>query len=229
MPDKHPYVPSLGGLSKAITHFRKSFPASVNAVTSKKLGFAPNNESYVMNVLRFLNLIKKDDKRSDNGLAIFSHHDDGAFANAFEAQVRDSYSGLFDPYGEQSWNLDRDALISFFRTSDQTTEIVGKRQTTTFQLLAKFAGRGGPPQNTTRELIPLTGSRRSCAVRATSRNSDRTSLEECARSPNETFILAFPLTFVSSSTMVTIHKPRSKRSSLSTRKYRDIQPAAALG
>ena len=74
MADKHPYVPSLGGLSKTIIHFRKSFPASVNAVTLKKLGFAPNNESYVMNVLRFLNLIDSDDKKSDVGATVFSHH-----------------------------------------------------------------------------------------------------------------------------------------------------------
>ncbi len=139
MADKHPYVPSLGGLSKTIIHFRKSFPASVNAVTLKKLGFAPNNESYVMNVLRFLNLIDSDDKKSDVGATVFSHHDDAVFAKAFGAQVQDSYSALFDLHGEQSWNLNKDSLISFFRTSDQTTEIVGRRQATTFQLLARFA------------------------------------------------------------------------------------------
>ena len=156
MADKHPYVPSLGGLSKTITHFRKSFPASVNAVTLKKLGFAPNNESYVMNVLRFLNLIDSDDKKSDVGATIFSNHDDAVFAKALGAQVQDSYSALFDLHGEKSWNLDKDALMSFFRTSDQTTEIVGRRQATTFQLLAKFADHADSPRPKSPEPDPKT-------------------------------------------------------------------------
>ena len=54
MADKHPYVQGLGALVQVVTHFRKSFPAKVDASTLKKLGFAPNNESYVLNVLRFL-------------------------------------------------------------------------------------------------------------------------------------------------------------------------------
>ena len=48
MADRHPYVSSLGGLVQVINHFRRSFPDTVNAGTLKRLGYAPNNESYVL-------------------------------------------------------------------------------------------------------------------------------------------------------------------------------------
>ena len=46
MADKHPYVQGPGALVQAVTHFRRSFPATVDAGALKKLGIAPNNESY---------------------------------------------------------------------------------------------------------------------------------------------------------------------------------------
>ena len=146
MADKHPYVSAPGGLEKTLSHLRRSFPTAVNSSTLKKLGFAPNNESYVLNVLRFLNLIDETGKKTSAGATIFSKRNDTAFAPAFGAQIQKSYSGLFDLHGDQSWKLDKDALASFFRASDQTTEIVGQRQATTFQLLAKHAGRGDTPE-----------------------------------------------------------------------------------
>ena len=60
MADKHPYVPAPGGLAKAINHFRSSLPPTVTAETLKKLGYAPKNDSYVLNVLRYLGLIGED-------------------------------------------------------------------------------------------------------------------------------------------------------------------------
>ena len=152
MADRHPYVSSPGGLEKTLNHFKNAFPPTVNSNTLKKLGFAPNNESYVMNVLRFLNFIDENDKKTDAGATVFSNHDNNAFEQAFAANVEDAYSGLFELHDEQSWNLDKDALISFFRTTDQTTAIVGQRQAATFQLLARFAGRGNAPQPRTKNL-----------------------------------------------------------------------------
>ncbi len=64
MADKHPYVSAPGNLVQVINHFRKSFPAKVNADTLKKLGFAPKNESYVLNVLRHLGLIDDDGNKN---------------------------------------------------------------------------------------------------------------------------------------------------------------------
>src|SRR5262245_20969757 len=36
--ERHPYAPGSGGISAAISQFRKSFPATVNAETLKQLG-----------------------------------------------------------------------------------------------------------------------------------------------------------------------------------------------
>jgi hypothetical protein len=42
---------------KTIEQLRRSFPKTVNAETLKKLGIAPQNESYIINVLRFIGVI----------------------------------------------------------------------------------------------------------------------------------------------------------------------------
>ena len=51
MADKHPYVTAPSYLVQVINQFRKSFPAAVTADTLKKLGFAPKNESYILNII----------------------------------------------------------------------------------------------------------------------------------------------------------------------------------
>ena len=114
MATRHPYVPGPGGLAKTLNHLKNAFPPTLNSNTIKKLGFAPNNESYVMNVIRFLGLIDEKDKKTDAGATVFSHHDINAFEKAFAARVQDAYSALFELHGEQSWILGKDALISFF-------------------------------------------------------------------------------------------------------------------
>lgn len=146
MADKHPYVTSPGGLTKAINHFRNSFPSTVNSKTLEKLGFAPNNESYVINVLRFLGLIDGEGKKTDKAAEVFSIHDDTDFSAAFATVVKVAYSGLFDLHGDRGWSLGKDDLISFFRGSDQTTATVGDRQTSTFRLLARFSGHEETPR-----------------------------------------------------------------------------------
>ncbi|MCW5890592.1 MAG: DUF5343 domain-containing protein [bacterium] len=146
MPDKHPYVSAPGGLVQVITHLRRSFPATVTAETLRKLGYAPKNESYVLNVLRHLEMIDDQGQRTADAQTIFSQHDDTAFAKQFAGLVKKAYSSLFELHGEASWTLDQEALITFFRSSDQTTDIVGKRQASTFQLLAGFAGHKDVPE-----------------------------------------------------------------------------------
>lgn len=145
MADKHPYVSAPGNLVQVVTHFRKSFPSSVTAETLKKLGFAPKNESYVLNVLRFLAMIDEEGKRTDPASKIFNLHDDTAFSLEFSKIVKKAYSDLFELHAEAAWKLDTHALITFFRSADDTTAIVGKRQAATFQLLAAFAGHGEVP------------------------------------------------------------------------------------
>lgn len=49
---------------------------------------------------------------------------------------------MFALHGDGAWELDTDQLIGFFRGADQTSDVVGRRQASTFQALASFAGHG---------------------------------------------------------------------------------------
>jgi hypothetical protein len=144
MARKHPYVASGGPLLKTIEQLRRSFPKEVTAETLKKLGVAPKNESYVINVLRFLGIIDEKGKKVDEKSTAFLKRD-AAFATEFEKLVRDAYQELFDLYGDRAWDLDRDNLTQFFRTSDHSTEVVGTRQAGTFMHLAGLAGHAEVP------------------------------------------------------------------------------------
>jgi hypothetical protein len=145
MADKHPYVQGPGALAQVITQFRRSFPTKVDATTLKKLGIAPNNESYVLNVVRFLGLIDQEGKKTTEATKTFNLHDDAQFSKAFAALVSKAYSELFELHGDSAWNLDNAALINFFRTHDETTAVVGKLQASTFKGLAAYAGHGDIP------------------------------------------------------------------------------------
>jgi|SRR3989344_5129069 len=145
MADTHPYISGPGNIAQMIGHLRKSFPASITSETVKKLGLAPNNESYVINVLQFIGVIDAEGKKTSEANKIFSHHKDEEFSKAFEALIRKSYSALFDLHGDNSWSLDEDDLITFFRQSDQTSATIGKRQAGTFKILAGLSGHGELP------------------------------------------------------------------------------------
>jgi hypothetical protein len=146
MADNHPYVPAPGTIVPVINHLRRSFPLKITADTLKKLGFAPKNESYVINVLRYLDLLDQDSKKTETASKVFTVHDDTAFAEAFDEVVKTAYSDLFELHGDNAWALDTESLITFFRQSDQTSAIVGKRQAASFQILAAFSGHGEVPQ-----------------------------------------------------------------------------------
>src|SRR2546427_3646057 len=104
MADKHPYVTGPGALVQVVTHFRKSFPGTVDASTLQKLGFAPNNESYVLNVLRFLGLIDQEGKRTTEATKTFNLHEDDDFSKAFAALVSKAYTALFELHGDAAWD-----------------------------------------------------------------------------------------------------------------------------
>jgi len=143
--ERHPYSPGPGGITAAITQFRKSFPGIVNAETLKQLGIAPKNESYVINVLRFIGAIDKEGKQTENALTVFSHHDDADFRKAFEGLMESAYGDFFALHTDAACTPPADKLIAFFRSKDRTTDLVGRLQATTFQLLAGFAGHGALP------------------------------------------------------------------------------------
>ncbi|HKN76401.1 MAG TPA: DUF5343 domain-containing protein [Candidatus Acidoferrum sp.] len=146
MAERHPYSPGPGGITAAITQFRNSFPTTVNAETLKQLAIAPKNESYVINVLRYIGAIDKEGKQTQKALTVFSHHDDADFQKDFAAMVKEAYSDLFTLHKDAAWELPANKLIGFFRTTDKTTALVGKLQAATFQLLAAFAGHGEVPE-----------------------------------------------------------------------------------
>jgi Family of unknown function (DUF5343) len=145
MADKHPYSPSGGGaVVKAITQLRKSFPGTVNADTLTKLGIAPNGESYVINILRYIGLIDEKGAKTSKGAATLAKHEEAEFRKAFSDLVKVAYKDLFELHGDAAWGLDSDKLISFFRATDETSDIVGKRQAQAFRALASLSGHGEP-------------------------------------------------------------------------------------
>ena len=140
------YVPAPGIIVPVINHLRSSFPTNITADTLKKLGFAPKNESYVINVLRFLGFLDENGEKTDTASKVFSIHDDKSFQKAFGETAKTAYSELFNLHKEKAWSLDTDSLITFFRQSDQTSAIVGRRQAATFKHLAAFSGYGEIPK-----------------------------------------------------------------------------------
>ena len=140
-----PYISGAGNIAQMIAQLRKSFPNAVSADTVKKLGIASNNESYVINVLQFIGLLDTESKKTPLAGQIFSKHKDEDFAKALEAPVKGAYSALFELHGDASWTLSDEDLITFFRQSDQTSDVIGRRQAGVFKVLASLSGHGEVP------------------------------------------------------------------------------------
>jgi len=139
MPVSYPYTASGGPIVAITQQLRKSFPQVVDASTLKKLGIAPQNESYVLGVLRFLGVIDKEGKKVDSAAKVFLNHDESAFQKAFAGLVKAAYQDLFSLHGDDAWKLDTDGLITFFRQSAESSQIVGQRQATTFTTLCALS------------------------------------------------------------------------------------------
>ncbi|MEY2551102.1 MAG: hypothetical protein QOG12_1246 [Verrucomicrobiota bacterium] len=177
MAKNHPYISSSGPIVQAVGHLRRSFPQTVTADTLKKLGIAPKNESYLINILRFLSIIDSEGKREEAAAKIFNLHDDAAFQNAFGEFVQRAYGDLFGLHGDTAWSLDVNALITFFRQADQSSSIVGARQANTFRALAALAGHGETATPRTRSSAIKSGEQ----VPARKKSSSRP--EKKARTP----------------------------------------------
>lgn len=141
MADKHPYMSGSGGVRQAVAHLRKSFPAAVSAETLKKLQIAPNNETYVLNILRFVGVLDAENKKTNEAAPIFNRHDEEEFQQGFARLVEKAYHELFALHGAGAWGLPLNKLIAFFRSHDNTSDVVGKRQASTFQMLASLSGK----------------------------------------------------------------------------------------
>jgi hypothetical protein len=145
MADKHPYMSGGGALVKAIQYLRRSLPSIIDASVLKKLGLAPKNESYLINILQFIKVIKEDGSPTDEAQSVFTQHDDAAFAKEFSGMVKKAYADLFSLHGDKAWSLEQPALVTYFRQTDRTSAVVGTRQATTFQTLSALSGRREEP------------------------------------------------------------------------------------
>ena len=117
MAAKHPYVSSNGVLIQVLDHLQKSFPTTFNAETLKKLGFAPSNESYIINVVRFLGLIDENDARTELAQKVFTLHEPESFKKAFGDVVMAAYKDLFSLHNEATWSLGDEKLVPFLTHS----------------------------------------------------------------------------------------------------------------
>jgi hypothetical protein len=138
---QHPYTNSTSGLISTIKQLRSTFPKNVSADTLKKWAIAPNNETYIISALSFLNIITEDGIKTPEAEQVFVIHDDEDFGIGFANLIRNSYTDLFDLYGESAWEQPKDKLISFFRAANKSSENVGTRQANTFIALGQLAGK----------------------------------------------------------------------------------------
>lgn len=144
MAGKHPYMSGSGGVTAAVNQLRSAFPVEVTSETLKKYGIASNNESYVINILRFVGVLDENGKKTPAAAKLFVMHDDKDFETGFADLVRAAYKGLFDLHQDAAWQLSQPKLIQFFRATDSTSALVGKRQAVMFQALAGLSGKAPP-------------------------------------------------------------------------------------
>lgn len=135
----HPYISGPGNVEQMIGYLRKNFPATVTSETVKKFSLAPNNESYVINALQFIGVLDEEGKRTTQGHDVFVLGDP-EFAKAFEGLIKSAYNDLFELRGEDAWGLSKQDLVSYFRTTDKTSDVIGSRQAGLFQTFAALAG-----------------------------------------------------------------------------------------
>ncbi|MBZ9854605.1 DUF5343 domain-containing protein [Mesorhizobium sp. CA13] len=150
----HPYISGARNITQMIGFLRKSFPATVTSDTVKKLGLAPQNESYVINVLQFLNVIDGEGKRTDVGHTVLTKHDDTEFQEAFGNLIKAAYTELFELRGDAAWEMSRDQLIGYFRSADKTGDVIGGRQANVFIALRDLAGHATDESTTPRMKAP---------------------------------------------------------------------------
>jgi hypothetical protein len=141
----YPYISGQGAIVATIAQLRKGFPGKVDAGYLQRFKIATANESYVISILRFLGLIDEDGNRIEGKTDYFFANDD-SFKSGLESALRSAYSQLFDEMGNDVLGAQRDDLAHWFRAADKTSDLVGKRQATTFQTLAALLRPCGAPQ-----------------------------------------------------------------------------------
>ena len=149
MEKKHPYISATNSINQIINRLRTQLPREVTSKTVKQLGIAPNNESFVINALQFIGIIDAKGKVYEEKRQVFSNHEDEAFEVAFSEMIKNAYHKLFDVHGDAAWKLDNLDLIQFFRTTDQTSLLVGQRQANVFKVFSALSGKRDKPAKRT--------------------------------------------------------------------------------
>jgi hypothetical protein len=140
MAEKHPYSPSASGLVRTVDQLRRTFPPKVDVGALKKLATAPKNEGQVLQILKFINVLDDNFSKTDIASSVFTMHNVEDFRKGLSGLVKNAYKDIFTLHGNDAWTLPLDKLISYFRGTDQTSVIVGKRQALTFQTFAELCG-----------------------------------------------------------------------------------------
>ncbi|WP_329345905.1 DUF5343 domain-containing protein [Streptomyces microflavus] len=168
-----PWTPKLGAIVQVFEQLRKSVPSNIDADYLRRFNIAPANESYVIAVLRFLGIIDEDGNRIDEQSDYLYTNADG-FQSGLERAIRTAYSRLFDDMND-ALQVERENLIHWFRAADKTSELVGKRQASTFRTLAVLAGNGSLPARANAIKKPTAASdnaRKKTSKRSTPKRND---------------------------------------------------------
>jgi hypothetical protein len=169
---KYPYTSGQTAIVQTFSRLRNNFPGKVDAGYLQRFNIAPANESYIISILRFLDLIDDDGNRVQDNTDYFFGNDD-SFKSGLEGTLRAAYSQVFDEMGDGALDASKGDLTQWFRASDKTTAVVGQRQATTFQTLAALAGHGDPPAarpvatKKTTAAAPGSAAKRTTAVKTT--------------------------------------------------------------
>ena len=179
MTAQHPYVQAPKHISECVGRFRRSLPTAVDASTLQKLGIASKNERYLLNTLRFLGLIE-DGKPTPAARELFTRANDEEFHIRFSEIIKSHYVDLFQIRGDDAWTLNRTDLVTYFRGNDQTSEIVGTRQASTFQALSELSGHSSDSESSASRERPrvVQSTKKSTAKKASSAKSSRTDRRE---------------------------------------------------
>jgi hypothetical protein len=92
-----------------------------------------------------LGVVDEEGKRVVTKSSAFVQQREDAFSSEFEKLIKDAYRDIFELHGDHAWDLDKNDLTHFFRTSDHSSEVVGERQAGTFAYLAAVAGHAREP------------------------------------------------------------------------------------
>lgn len=139
----YPYTSGQAALTQAFAQLRKGAPAKIDAGYLQRFNIAPANESYVISILRFLGLVDEDGTRVESE-SDYLFGSDEKFRAGLEKAIRRSYSQLFNEMSE-AFDEEQQSLVHWFRAADKTSEVVGKRQASTFLTLGALAGHGELP------------------------------------------------------------------------------------